>query len=134
MPTKVEVFTTRQPGPRRNWGLPFSLTSSFFSSDRAGYTYPCSAARNASATQRCRRPASHPSRPLRAARQASYAHGATLFVLLQPSPPRTRLRPGVLPVDVLSVTLEGQDTSIPIRLPGFPTAVLPITVLPGPII
>jgi hypothetical protein len=56
------------------------------------------------------------------------AHDATLFVLLQPDPFRTRLIPS--PVAVLSVTLEGQITPIP-TAKAF-VAVLPTTVLPSP--
>ena len=53
------------------------------------------------------------------------AQGATLFVLLQPSPFSTRFVP--LFTAVLLVTLEGQDTESPTLAP---VTVLPITVLP----
>jgi hypothetical protein len=62
----------------------------------------------------------------------SIAQGATLFVSLQPTPFSTRLPPGLFTA-VLSVTLEGQDTSNPRATTTPFTAVLPITVLPWPI-
>jgi hypothetical protein len=62
----------------------------------------------------------------------SHAQGATLFVLLQPLPFRTRFPPGLFTA-VLLVTFEGQLTNSP--MPGkslVSVTVLPITVLPWP--
>src|SRR5215472_1948888 len=56
-----------------------------------------------------------------------HAQGATLFVLLQPSPNSARLRPSALFTAVLSVTLAGHCTKIPKDV--LLVAVLPITVL-----
>lgn len=71
----------------------------------------------------------------RAALRPSRAQGATLFVLLQPSPDSSMFgKPGravPLPIAVLSVTLEGQATEIPDK--PLLLATLPISVLPSPV-